>query len=86
MIQSASAASVALPWLPVSDGALVTSQTIAVAPSSGFTVDPRDASALTDNTQYSVVAVGVGGTIDGVVIELATGGDTAMMYEGFTGP
>ena len=40
-------------------------------------------SALTDDTQYSVVADGTGGPIDGIVIELATGGDNAMIYEGF---
>jgi hypothetical protein len=33
-----------------------------------------------------VVADGIGGAIDGIVIELATGGDHALIYEGFTSP
>jgi hypothetical protein len=86
VIQSVSATSVTLSWYRFSDGVLVTAQTIPVAPGSAFRVDPRDVSALTDNTQYSVVAAGTGGTINGIVIELATGGDSAMIYEGFTGP
>ena len=49
-------------------------------------VDPRDVTALADNTQYSVVADGTGGPIDGIVTEFATGGDSAMIYEGFTSP
>ncbi len=86
IIQSAGATAVTMSWYRFSDGALVTSQTIPVTPGSAFRVDPRDVSALSDDTQYSVVADGVGGPIDGIVIELATGGDNAMIYEGFTSP
>jgi hypothetical protein len=86
VVQSAGATAVTLLWYRFSDGALVTTQTITVAPGSAFRVDPRDVSALSDNTQYSVVADGAGGPIDGIVIELATGGDSAMIYEGFTSP
>ena len=35
---------------------------------------------------YAVVADGIGGRIDAIVIELATGGDNAMIYEGFPAP
>ena len=86
VIQSVSATAVMLSWYRFSDGALIYTQTIPVSPGSAFRIDPRDVSALGDDTQYSVVADGVGGTIDGIVIELATGGDSAMIYEGFNGP
>ena len=46
-------------------------------------VDPRTVSGLADDTQYSVVATATGGTIASIVIELAEGGDNAMIYEGF---
>ena len=86
IIQSAGATSVTMSWYRFSDGALVTSQTIPVTPGSAFRIDPRNVSALTDDTQYSVVADGIGGPIDGIVVELASGGDNAMVYEGFTSP
>ena len=86
VIQSVSATAVTLKWYRFSDGALIHTMTVSVTPGSAFRVDPRDVSALGDDTQYSVVADGVGGTIDGIVIELATGGDSAMIYEGFSGP
>ena len=74
VIQSVAATSVTLSWYRFSDGVLVTAQTIPTTPGSAFRVDPRNVSALTDDTQYSVVADGTGGAIDGIVIELATGG------------
>ena len=86
VVQSAGATSVTLSWYRFSDGALVTTQVLPIAPGAALRVDPRDVSALSDNTQYSVVADGTGGAIDGIVIELATGGDSAMIYEGFTSP
>jgi hypothetical protein len=86
IVQSAGATAVTLKWFRFSDGALVTTQVLAITPGSALRVDPRDVSALSENTQYSVVADGTGGSIDGIVIELATGGDNAMIYEGFSGP
>jgi hypothetical protein len=86
VVQSAGATSVVLKWYRFTDGVLVTTQTLPITPGSALRVDPRDVSALTDNTQYSVVADGTGGAIDGIVIELATGGDSAMIYEGFNSP
>lgn len=86
VVQSAGATAVRLSWYRFSDGALVTTQSIDVAPGAAFRVDPRDVSGLADGTQYSVVADAVGGSIAGIVIELATGGDNAMIYEGFTSP
>ncbi|HEV2250644.1 MAG TPA: hypothetical protein VGT60_09065 [Candidatus Limnocylindria bacterium] len=86
VVQSAGATAVTLSWYRFSDGALVTTQVLPITPGAAIRVDPRDVSALSDNTQYSVVADGAGGAIAGLVIELATGGDSAMIYEGFTGP
>ena len=87
IVQSATATSVTLSWYRFSDGVLVTQQTIGVAPGAAFRVDPRDVAALADNTQYAVVADGIGGDIVGIVTELSfQGGDGAMIYEGFPGP
>jgi len=86
IVQSAGATSVTLNWYRFSDGALVTSQVLPITAGSALRVDPRNVSALADNTQYSVVAVGTGGPINGIVTEFATGGDSAMIYEGFTSP
>ncbi len=86
VIQSSGATNVTLSWYRFSDGQLVTTQTIPVTPGSAFRVDPRNVSGLADDTQYSVVADGIGGSINGIVIELASGGDNAMIYEGFTSP
>jgi hypothetical protein len=86
VVQSAGATSVTLNWYRFSDGALVTTQVLPITPGASIRVDPRDVTALADNTQYSVVADGTGGPIDGIVTEFATGGDSAMIYEGFTSP
>lgn len=60
-------------------------QTLAIAPGSALRVDPRNVSG-SDDTQYAVADTGVGGSINAIVIELATGGDNATIYEGFAGP
>jgi hypothetical protein len=86
VVQSGTATGATLKWYRFSDGALVNTQTLTMTPGSALRVDPRTVSALADNTQYSVVATGVGGTITAIVIELASGGDNAMIYEGFAGP
>ena len=86
VIQSTSAATVTLSWFRFSDGALVTTQTLTMTPGTAVRVDPRNVSGLSDDTQYSVVADGGTGMINGIVVELASGGDNAMIYEGFTAP
>ena len=48
-------------------------------------IDPRRNNALTDDTQYAVV-VSAAGSVVAIVVELATGGDNAMIYEGFPAP
>ena len=58
-------------WSRFSDGQLITTQTIPLIAGTAFRVDPRNVSALSDDTQYSVVADGIGGSISGIVIEQA---------------
>ena len=43
----------------------------------------RDLTQLAADKQYSVVVDGGTGTVTAIVSEFATGGDNAMMYEGF---
>jgi hypothetical protein len=72
-----------LRWYRFSDGALVHTQTVEIASGRGTRIDPRGVAQLADNTQYSVVIDGAGGTVAAIVMELASGGDNAMIYEGF---
>lgn len=84
VVQSDTATGATLKWYRFSDGALVTTQTIPLSPGAGAYIDPRSVTALADNTQYSVVVEGTGGTVTGIVVELNfQGGDGAMTYEGF---
>ncbi len=87
-LQSAGAATGAsLKWYRFADGQLVTTQSVTLPAGGGAMIDPRNVGALADDTQYAVVADGVGGTITGIVFEQAyTGGDAAFIYEGFAGP
>jgi hypothetical protein len=87
IVQSVTATSVTLTWYRFSDGALITTQTLPFTqPGMALRVDPRMVAQLADGTQYSVVADGGGGTIVGIVTEFASGGDNAMIYEGFSAP
>ncbi len=86
LLQAVTATGVTLRWFRFSDGALVTTQTVTAVPGSGLRIDPRTVSALADDTQYAVVAEGNGGTVTAIVMELASGGDNAMIYEGFPAP
>jgi hypothetical protein len=75
-----------LRWYRFSDGALVHTQTVEVQSGKGLQVDPRSVQQLAENTQYSVVIDGTGGTVSAIVMQLASGGDNAMIYEGFPPP
>src|SRR5205814_10550582 len=67
IIQSVTATSVTLSWYRFSDGALVTTQSLPFSQvGSALRVGPRNVAALSDGTQYSVVADGNGGTIVGI--------------------
>jgi hypothetical protein len=72
-----------LRWHRFSDGALVHTQAVAIRSGSAVRIDPRDVPDLQDDTQYSVVVEGVGGTIAAIVTQLRASGDDAMIYEGF---
>lgn len=75
-----------LKWYRFSDGQLALTQTLTITPGRGVRVDPRDVIGLRDNTQYSVVVDGTGGSIAAIVMELASDGDNAMIYEAFPAP
>lgn len=83
MLQSVTATGATIEWLRFSDGGLVTTQTVTLPAGAGSQVDPRSVSGLSDNTQYAVTVRGTGGTISAIVVELASQGDNAMIYEGF---
>lgn len=75
--------SATLRWYRFSDGAQVHVQSVPLTPGRGVRVDPRLVQGLSDDSQYSVVIEGVGGTVAAIVMQLAAGGDNAMIYEGF---
>jgi hypothetical protein len=83
VLQSVTATGATIEWRRFSDGGLVTTQTVTLPAGAGIQVDPRNVSGLTDNTQYAVTVRGTGGTISAIVVELASAGDNAMIYEGF---
>ena len=58
LVQSAGATNVKVSWYRFSDGSLVTTQNLALTANSALRVDPRGIPALSDDTQYSVVADG----------------------------
>ena len=88
VLQSTTATAVTVKWYRFSDGALVTTQTIAITPVSAVWIDPRTVSGLSDDTQYAVVADGgTTGNITAIVYEQnPAGGDGDMIYEGFASP
>ena len=53
---------------------------------AGVRVDPIGVTSLASDTQYAVTVTAIGGTIVAIVEELASGGDSAMIYEGFAAP
>ncbi|MBI3522192.1 MAG: hypothetical protein HY071_03710 [Chloroflexi bacterium] len=83
LLQSVTATSAQLRWYKFSDGSIVHTQTVALTAGAGIRIDPRDVPELPNDTQFAVVVDATGGTVDAIVIELATGGDNAMIYEGF---
>lgn len=83
MLQAVTASAVDLSWYRFADGQLVHRHRVAIPARSGVIVDPRAVSQLSENTQYAVVVEGVGGLANAVVVEIAPGGDNAMIYEGF---
>src|SRR2546427_1215519 len=76
LLLSVNATGATLEWRRFTDGALVTTQNVALAPGSGIRIDPL-ALGISDNTQYAVTVTGIGGQIGASVEELGSGGDAA---------
>ena len=54
-----------------------------MTPGSGVRIDPWAITQLAADKQYSAVVDAGTGTVTAIVSEFATGGDNAMIYEGF---
>jgi hypothetical protein len=83
LLQSVTATTVTLKWYYFQGGALAYTQTVNLAAGAGTRIDPWTIDQLAPDKQYSVVVDGGTGTLTAIVSEFATGGDNAMMYEGF---
>ena len=83
LLQSVTATTATLSWYNFQGGALAFTQSVSLTPGAGIRVDPTNISQLASDRQYSVVVDGGTGTVTAIVSEFATGGDNAMMYEGF---
>jgi hypothetical protein len=87
IVQSITASGATVEWRRFSDGTLALTQQLTMTPGAAYRIDPRsNISGLTDDTQYAVTITGTGGTLAAIVVELASGGDNAMIYEGFASP
>jgi len=83
LLQSVTATTVTISWYNFLGGALAFTHTVSLAAGTGMRIDPWSFSQLAADKQYSVVVDGGTGTVTAIVSEFATGGDNAMMYEGF---
>ena len=88
-IQSDTATNLVLRWYRFADGSLAKAETRKIVAGTAVTIDPRTVTGLSDDAQYALDVRGENGTavgkITAIVYELATGGDSAMIYEGFAG-
>jgi len=88
-VQSINATNAIFRWYRFSDGSLVKTETRRLVPGAALWIDPRDISGLADDAQYSLdiggELGGSSGQLTAIVYERATGGDSAMIYEGFPG-
>src|SRR5437867_2550702 len=83
LLQSVTATTVTVSWYNFLGGALAFTHTVTLTPGGGVRIDPWSFSQLAADKQYSVVVDGGAGTVTAIVSEFASGGDNAMMYEGF---
>ncbi len=86
LLLSVNATGASVEWRRFTDGALVTTQNLALTAGVGIRIDPLAVGGLSNDTQYAVTVTAVGGQVVAIVEELATGGDNAMIYEGFAAP
>ena len=89
VVYSDTATNLVLRWYRFTDGTLAKAETRRYVPGTSIWIDPRGVSGLSDDAQYSLDIQGQLGTtgakLTAIVYELATGGDSAMIYEGFAG-
>ena len=89
VVHSDTATNIVLRWYRFTDGALVKSESRRFIPGTSIWIDPRTVAGLSDDAQYALDIRGELGTagakLSAIVYELATGGDSAMIYEGFAG-
>src|SRR5881296_3074964 len=83
LLQSVTATTVTVSWYNFLGGALAFTHTVNLTAGGGVRIDPWSFSQLAADKQYSVVVDGGTGTVTAIVSEFASGGDNAMMYEGF---
>ena len=83
LLQSVTATAATLKWYNFQGGALAYTQNVTLTPGVGMRIDPLTISQLPGDKQFSVVVDGGAGTVTAIVSEFATGGDNAMIYEGF---
>ena len=83
LLQSVTATTVTLRWYNFTGGALAFTQTVNMTVGSAVRIDPWSITQLAADKQYSVVVDGGTGMVTAVVSEFASGGDNAMIYEGF---
>jgi hypothetical protein len=83
LLQSVTATTVTISWYNFLGGSLAFTHTVSLAAGTGMRIDPWSFSQLAADKQYSVVVDGGTGTVTAIVSEFATGGDNAMIYEGF---
>jgi hypothetical protein len=83
LLQSVTATSATLKWYNFQGGTLAYTQNLTLTAGVGVRIDPLTISQLAGDRQYSVVVDSGTGTLTAIVTEFATGGDNAMIYEGF---
>jgi hypothetical protein len=83
LLQSVTATTVTLSWYNFQGGGLAFTQSVNLAAGTGMRIDPWSIPQLAPDRQYSVVVDGGTKTVTAIVSEFASGGDNAMMYEGF---
>ena len=86
LLLSVNATGASIEWRRFADGALVTTQNLALTAGVGIRIDPLAVGGLSNDTQYAVTVTAIGGQVVAIVEEIATGGDNAMIYEGLAAP
>jgi hypothetical protein len=86
LLQSVTATGASVEWRRFADCALVTTQNLTLTPAAGLRIDPLAVGGLSNDTQYAVTVTSIGGSVVAIVEELASGGENAMIYEGFAAP